>query len=291
VNEKCIDRSTDHIPKFFSYKYPTAKVLVTKDFDEVKRAMAPGYDAYIVAGGDGTLNGFINIAADKGLQDKDFGIIPLGSGNDFAHHALGFKNFYDSIDKIIVYGITGYKTKEYDIGYITLKEKLFFHNVAGFGFDAKTVEEASRYKNISPKNCYRIAAGMSLIPYWMNSSSKMNVRSDGKDKSINVLMATLMNSTHAGSGIPLNPRGSAQDGLLDLLVLEKGSLANFAKLFLGISKGNIKVLEDEHVHKFHDKTYEISADKKLPLQYDGELYNERVDGFSAGFAFKMKFIC
>ena len=148
-----------------------------------------------------------------------------------------------------------------------------------------------RYKKISKKDCYRIAAGVSMIPYWINSPSRMSIRCDDKNIELNALMAVLNNTTHAGSGIPLNPYGSPTDGLIDLLVLEKASLANFAKLFLGISKGNIKVLEDKHVYKFQNMTYEVSADKKLPLQYDGELHHEHVDGFKAGYAFKMNFIC
>jgi diacylglycerol kinase (ATP) len=290
ANEKCADRET--INRLTAYLPKKAHLLITKDFDEVRRSINPSYDALIAAGGDGTLNGLINIAVNEGLQNKDFGVIPIGTGNDFAYHALRFTDINGSIDNILLYSSGVYdNTREYDIGYITLREKMFFHNVAGLGFDAKTVEQAKHYKKLSPNNCYRIAAGMAMIPYWINSTGRMNIKYNDKNININALMATLMNSTHAGSGIPLNPYGSARDGLLDLLVLEKGSITNFAKLFLGISAGNIKVLEDKHVHKFRELTYEVSADRKLPLQYDGELHTEYVDGFTAGFAFKMKFIC
>lgn len=287
ANEKRTDKNTLDM----LVQIPNAHLLVTKDFSEIRREIDPSYDALICAGGDGTLNSFLNIAINEGLQDKTFGIIPIGSGNDFSKYALDIES-YNPIESIISYARGNDNVKNFDIGYITPKETIYFHNVAGIGFDAKIVEKAPLYKKISKNDCYRIAAGVSLIPYWINSSSRMSIRCDGKDIELNALMAVLNNTTRAGGGIPLNPYGSPTDGIIDLLILEKASITNFAKLFLGISKGNIKVLEDKHIYKFQNATYEVSAkDRKLPLQYDGELHYEHVDGFKAGYAFKMKFIC
>jgi diacylglycerol kinase (ATP) len=49
-----------------------------------------GYDHLFVAGGDGTLNEVVNGvgATPGGFEGMTFGIIPLGTGNDFAA-ALG----------------------------------------------------------------------------------------------------------------------------------------------------------------------------------------------------------
>ena len=53
-------------------------------------AAEDGYEQLFVAGGDGTLNEAINGVArvPHGLDTVTFGVIPHGTGNDFAH-ALG----------------------------------------------------------------------------------------------------------------------------------------------------------------------------------------------------------
>src|SRR3712207_4368253 len=58
--------------------------------DSAERAAREGCDRLFVAGGDGTLNEVLNGVAkvEGALASTTFGLIPLGTGNDFAQ-ALG----------------------------------------------------------------------------------------------------------------------------------------------------------------------------------------------------------
>ena len=140
ANEKRVDWN---ILNILTEDFPKAELLITENFDMIRNKINPSFDALVCAGGDGTLNSFLNIAIKEGLQDKVYGIIPIGSGNDFSKYALGFNNIKESIDSIVSYANGNDNAKRFDIGYIAPKEKIYFHNVAGLGFDAKTVEEAA----------------------------------------------------------------------------------------------------------------------------------------------------
>ena len=66
---------------------PTAEGDATQ---AAEQAVRDGYDHLFVGGGDGTLNEVLNGVArlEHGLSQVTFGVIPLGTGNDFAT-ALG----------------------------------------------------------------------------------------------------------------------------------------------------------------------------------------------------------
>ena len=58
--------------------------------DAARRAVEEGYERVVSAGGDGTLNEALNgiASVDGGLEAVALGVIPVGTGNDFAT-ALG----------------------------------------------------------------------------------------------------------------------------------------------------------------------------------------------------------
>ncbi len=58
--------------------------------DAARRAVEEGYERVVSAGGDGTLNEALNgiASVDGGLDAVALGVIPIGTGNDFAT-ALG----------------------------------------------------------------------------------------------------------------------------------------------------------------------------------------------------------
>ena len=73
--------------------------------DAAAQAVEDGYDHLFVAGGDGTLNEALNGVArvDGGLEAITFGVIPLGTGNDFAT-ALGLPEDVEAAIDLLLEG-------------------------------------------------------------------------------------------------------------------------------------------------------------------------------------------
>ena len=84
-----------------------ATTVTNGDGDAERAAVAAaeeGCDALFVAGGDGTVNEAMNgLAAARALADVAVGIIPFGTGNDFAA-ALGIPTETDAALGVLLEG-------------------------------------------------------------------------------------------------------------------------------------------------------------------------------------------
>ncbi len=81
--------------------------------ETAEQAARDGYDHLFIGGGDGTLNEVLNGVAsvDGALERITFGLIPLGTGNDFAD-ALGLPEDVNAAIDILIGG----RTIQVDIG-------------------------------------------------------------------------------------------------------------------------------------------------------------------------------
>src|SRR5947207_3251570 len=110
-----------------------------EDFDASVDAAAAGADVVAVAGGDGTVNRTINALRDR-LDRIEIGVIPMGTGNDFAR-TLGLPlGDPEEAARVIVHG----KTREVDVGVAKGAgvERLFANACIG-GFPVEVDEAVS----------------------------------------------------------------------------------------------------------------------------------------------------
>ena len=114
-------------------------------------AAADGYSLILTAGGDGTLNEVLNGVASVpgGLRNVTFGIIPLGTGNDFAT-ALGIPHDVEqAIDTLISATPT-----VVDLGALN---DVYFINVSAGGFIAEVSDAVTtRLKTVAGRLAYLI---------------------------------------------------------------------------------------------------------------------------------------
>lgn len=117
--------------KLFYHEYLPAvseifdvEVHETLSKNDAKALAAKFADRYpevvLVAGGDGTLNQVVNgILRGREAETKlpAVGIIPIGSGNDFARGA-GLKNLHQIIDKLVAF-----ERRPVDIGLIQFSQR------------------------------------------------------------------------------------------------------------------------------------------------------------------------
>ena len=128
--------------------------------DAGRKAARDGYDQFFVAGGDGTLNEVLNGVAgvDGALERITFGLIPLGTGNDFAS-ALGLPEDTEQALDILLRG----ETLRDDVG--VLNERHFV-NVSAGGFIAEVSDAVNpQLKTVAGKFAYLIGGAQVLMDY------------------------------------------------------------------------------------------------------------------------------
>ncbi len=171
----------------------------------------------IVVGGDGTINEVINGIND--LSKIKLGIIPTGSGNDFARGFNIPKNATMALDRILAGDEGGYV----DIGRIDLDNgnSRYFGISSGIGLDAIVCKKALHSKQKALLN----RLGMGKLTYLLLTietvfSMKYTnafIKTDKFIKQLNgLIFFSSMNMKAEGGGVPIAPNASFDDGKLSL---------------------------------------------------------------------------
>ena len=137
---------------------PDAEVCITANAGEVmqftKAALGKGCEMVVAAGGDGTLNEVVN-----GLREDAsaivLGLIPLGTGNDFARTL----DLPREVDEAIALLLAGH-TRPIDLVRVTSDEIRYFVNVSTGGFSVSFLRsdawrKITRTRNSRLGQCFR----------------------------------------------------------------------------------------------------------------------------------------
>ncbi|MFC1662588.1 diacylglycerol/lipid kinase family protein [Patescibacteria group bacterium] len=240
------------------------EIIVTRRPNEAteiaKRLVAAKQQIIIAAGGDGTvyeiINGIVN-------QDVQFGIIPLGSGNDFAQ-ALGYgKNLKKNI-KILLQG----NKHKVDLGKVNGQ---YFINNVSIGFDAVVAKTFNKGKNIMLGKAAYVAAIFKAL--WRLKTYQFRLTTSEFDKELNITLVAITNTRSYGGGIPINPTARIDDGFLNLCLVDKMSRSYLIKSLPKLLKGKHAQLPE--VKMMTAKKITISSRQPLPISYDGEVIEDK----------------
>ncbi|XP_021748583.1 sphingoid long-chain bases kinase 2, mitochondrial-like [Chenopodium quinoa] len=193
--------------------------------DITREAIREGANAVIAVGGDGTLhevvNGFfwqgkpVSSQGEKPDHTTALGLIPLGTGSDFAR-TYGWKNDpYEAVERIA----NGIKSR-LDVGVITAedKEPHYFINVADIHLSAKAGYYAARYKTLG-NLCYVIGA---LQAFMGHKNVDLRVKIDDGEwmKYSQVTALCIGNAKYFGGGMKITPNADPSDGYLEVVALQ-----------------------------------------------------------------------
>jgi len=222
------------------------------------------YDGILTVGGDGTLFEVINGLLKNNLDIKiPIGQIPVGTGNSFIKD-LGINNLEDSI-RVIIEG----KTKAVDLGEFSYsKGKHFFINLLGTGFVSNVAYRARKYK-IFGSLSYIFGVLEEVV---VLKSTKIEITIDGKLFEREAVFTEICNSRYTGGDMLMAPNAKIDDGLLDIVILNKVSRRKLLSLFPLLFKG--EHIMDDAVEVFTGKNISLKSDKKLVLTPDGETFGE-----------------
>jgi diacylglycerol kinase (ATP) len=196
--------------------------------DLVGEAEAGDYAAVAVAGGDGSVR---NALAALGTPNRiPLGVIPIGSGNDFAHD-VGIPRDPRAALALLAAGTT----RRVDVGRAAGAR---YCCVASVGLDEVALDVVHHSGIPRCKALNVVAALWALFTY---RPRPLRIRWEGGVIEEEVMFAAITNTRGYGGGFLVSPRARLDDGMLDLCLVRRASrlalLAKFAQILRGTHEG------------------------------------------------------
>ena len=212
----------------------------------------------VICGGDGTVSQVIS--AITGMK-VNIGIIPMGSGNGLAFAARIPKDFKKAF-RIILAG----KGEYTDAFLINGK---FSCMLCGLGFDAQVAHEFAG----QTKRGLSAYIKQTLKHFFNAQSYPFQIKANGTTIDTEAFLISIANSNQFGNNFTIAPKASLNDGLLDIVIVNKTGKFNLIfKILNQVRKGKIVNADapQKTVHYFQTERMTISNRAKAPLHIDGE---------------------
>ena len=221
-----------------------------------EKLCANGAEIIVAVGGDGTihetLNGFTS------LEKVKFGIIPSGTGNDFAVSAGISLNPLEALELIL-----NGEAKPTD--FLTCGDKRAM-NIAGAGIDVDILKHFAKAKIIKGKFQYLLSLIHCLIhykPYILDLTYE-----NGEKATKKAFIACACNGKRFGGGIRISPDSVAWDGKLELVVVNDMKKYKILGAFIKLMQGKVEKIPTCEISQIE----KIRIDGKHSVQIDGEIY-------------------
>lgn len=248
----------------FETQYPAHATQLAID------AVLNRYDVILAAGGDGTLNQVLN-----GILTKDttsslpvLGVIPLGSGNDFAA-LMDVKAEPSQLIDLI----TNKKTRTIDVGKIScvgkeggLNER-YFINVCSMGMGPATVQRIERLPRwLGPGLRYFTSV---LNTFLTHPIERFDVISKGWTWEGKARVVAIANGKSFGNRIYIAPDAEPDDGLFNTLIATDMPLPKFL-LTLQRLKSRQRVKDYSMIYAT-TKELQLSSPTLTLIEAEGEM--------------------
>jgi diacylglycerol kinase (ATP) len=192
------------------------KLLIFLDSEKVSGVIA--------LGGDGFIHEIIQHLVSR---DIPLGVIPCGTGNDFARSIgvfdLPFSRQLELIEK--------HDATHIDLGRV---QDQWFAAILSSGFDALVNDRANSMRWPRGRLRYNIAMIEKLIALRPHS---YRIRVDERYLEVQATLVTVANGSSYGGGMKVCPDASINDGLFDVMVLGRVSRIELLKVFPKVYRG------------------------------------------------------
>lgn len=255
-----------HLREMLASILPEAELVVPADGNDLeqlaKQSAQDGCKTIVAAGGDGTINGILNGLADH-LSSVRLGILPLGTGNDFARTA----NVPTDCEHALAVLREG-TTKRIDLIRVTTAScSRLFLNVSAGGFSTKVSEFATTVKEAWGPLCYA-RSFVGALPELDDYQTRI-VLDDSEEITTPAYSVVVANARYVAGGLPIAPEAELDDGLADLLILPVATLRELATLAPATMLG--RHLEDERIIFRRARKIMVESHPAMRFNADGEL--------------------
>jgi len=256
-------RQWDEVRRKLDFAFDETVTSRPLEAREVTIREAHNYSRIVAAGGDGTVHEVVNGLMQSGSRAA-LGVIPLGSGDDFA--------------KLL--SRDSRKTRQFDVGRIVCgTEVRYFANGMDIGFGAHGARNVARVPRfLTGFGAYLAALGLTLLRYPL-----LRVRlqlDDAPPFDFATAMTAVMNGTTFGGSFRVCPEARPDDGLLDLLLVDAVGRLEILRLVPKILRGahaghpRLRLLRARRVT--------IESEEPLLVEADGEIAFETASRLEIG---------
>ena len=189
---------------------------------ETARSIAQTGDSvrFYVCGGDGTINEVVNGIA--GIPTAAMTCIPVGTGNDF------LKNFGDKAE-LFHDAENLWGGPQFALDTIDCNGRLAL-TIACSGFDAQVAKDVHTYGKspmLGGQGSYLVSVAVNFLIRRLTHHWKITL--DGKVYSGSFVLAAVCNGRHYGGGFMPVPEARMDDGVLNVLMMQKLGRAVFVR--------------------------------------------------------------
>jgi diacylglycerol kinase (ATP) len=234
-------------------------------------AVRDGCEMLVAAGGDGTINEVVNgllRATPDGAATIPFGIIPIGSANDFSQMA----GLPDTITDSVALLAAGH-TRPVDVGLLatgegTVVRRRYFVNNSAVGMEPMVTLENIKMKRLRGQLRYLVALVRALVRL---RAWQMEITGDGLNYSGPVYLLSVCNGPRTG-GFMMAPTAVIDDGRLDVVFAPEVPKLTVLAILLRLLRGTH--IEHTAVTYTPATSLIIRSQPGTPVHADGELMGE-----------------
>lgn len=215
----------------------------------------------VIIGGDGSVNQVVHALHREPIR---FGVIPLGSGNGFAYAAAIPANMQKAID-IIIQGHSG-RVDAFRVN------NQFSCMLTGIGFDAKVAHDFAT----KARRGLLTYTQQSLINFFKAHPYQFEVVLPEFSFFTDAFFISIANGNQFGNNVTIAPQAVLNDGLLDVVIVQKMNKAKLPFAILRQMRGNNKLqqlvndIAQKNILYFQVPSIKVRNHRLAPLHIDGE---------------------
>lgn len=226
-------------------------------------ALQEGANLIVAAGGDGTIHEVVNGLAGNFAQAR-LGILPLGTGNDLAR-TLALPTDVQAAFQLLTSG----PVRTLDVIRVeTANGTVHGLNVAAGGFTGQMNELMTDELKATWGPLAYLRSAVSVLPN-LTDYETFITWDDGPEERIAALNIIVANGRTAAGGYMVAPTANPEDGLLDVVIVQSGSLVDLAGVAARLLVGNY--VDSALVLHRQVRQVRVAAHPGMWFNIDGEL--------------------
>jgi diacylglycerol kinase (ATP) len=225
----------------------------------MRRARDAGLDALVVLGGDGSMHQGVQFCAGT---DVAFGVVPAGTGNDFAR-ALSVPDDPQRAAAAIADALANNRSRPLDLGRIDGGP--WFATVLCAGFDSAVNARANALTWPRGARRYDVAV---LAEFASFGPAELTVHTADGRFDLPATMIEIGNTAYYGGGIPICPAADPADGLFDITVVGRMSKLDLLRMLPTMRSG--KHVGHKAVRTMRATAIELTGDAGWLAYADGD---------------------
>lgn len=238
----------------------------------VEQAVNQGAECVVAAGGDGTINSVVN-AIQQLAADVRLGVIPLGTGNDLAR-TLALPDDPESALSVAISG----PERLIDLFQMDTPEETHYGiNVAAGGFSGQVDEVLTSELKASWGPLAYLMGAAQVVPDLQGYETYIAV-DDVSKQQIQALNIVVANGRMAAGGQQVAPMANPCDGLLDVVIVRRGTMVELATVATQLVTGSY--LESPLVVCERVRHIKIESEPGMWFNIDGELITNEPVSFN-----------